>query len=179
MLLPSSFTLLTLEEAGCTEDLAEEQTTLEGNSLQKAEYVFKHYGVPCFADDTGLEVFALDGKPGVHSARYAGEAADSKANIELLLRNMEEVEERHAQFRTVITLVTSRKTKQFEGVVKGKILREITGEGGFGYDPVFVPKGYDQSFSQMTATEKNAISHRGKAVEKLVNYLVSHENALI
>ncbi len=178
MLLPERFTLLTLAQAGCTETLAEDQTTLEGNSLQKAEYVFKEYGIPCFADDTGLEVFALDGQPGVYSARYAGEAADSQDNINLLLQNMEGIEERQAQFRTVITLVTSRKTKQFEGLVKGRILDEITGDGGFGYDPVFVPKGHDRTFSQMLPEEKNAISHRGQAVEKLVNYLVSHENAL-
>lgn len=179
MLLPESFTLLTLQEIGCDESLAEDQTTLEGNSLQKAEYVFKHYGVPCFADDTGLEVFALDGAPGVYSARYAGPAADSQDNIDLLLRNLEGVQERQAQFRTVITLVTPKKTRQFEGVVKGRILEERTGSGGFGYDPVFVPKGHEQSFSEMSAAEKNAISHRGKAVEKLVDYLVSHENTLI
>ncbi len=177
-LLPESFTLLTLQEIGCEEELAEEQSTLEGNSYQKADYVFKNYGVPCFADDTGLEVFALDGEPGVHSARYSGPASDSEANIKLLLKNMEDIKERQAQFRTVITLRTPRKTKQFEGAVKGKILKEEVGAGGFGYDPVFVPKGFDQTFSEMSAAEKNSISHRGKAIEKLVNYLVTHENEL-
>ncbi len=178
-MLPDSFTLLTLDQVGCSEELAEEQSTLEGNSLQKAEYVFKNYGVPCFADDTGLEVFALDGAPGVYSARYAGPAADSSANISLLLKNLEGISERQAQFRTVITLVTEKKTRQFEGTVKGKIRKEEVGFGGFGYDPVFEPKGYDKTFSEMTAAEKNAISHRGIAVEKLVKYLVNHENDLI
>ena len=178
MLLPEHFNLVTLDQIGCSEELAEDQTTLEGNSLQKAEYVFKNYGVPCFADDTGLEVFALDGQPGVYSARYAGPASDSQANMKLLLENMAGVKERHAQFRTVITLVTAKKTKQFEGLVKGVILDEQVGEGGFGYDPLFVPKGYSETFSQMSAAEKNAISHRGKAVEKLVDYLVTHEKEL-
>lgn len=178
-LLPSDFTLLTLEQVGCREELAEDQTTLEGNSLQKAEYVFKKFGVPCIADDTGLEVFALDGDPGVYSARYAGPAADSTDNIMLLLKNMEDIKERQAQFRTVITLVTEKKTKQFEGVITGHILREPSGKGGFGYDPVFVPKGDDRTFSDMTAQEKNEISHRGKAIKKLVDYLVTHQEKLI
>lgn len=177
-LLLSDFTLLTLEQVGCDEELAEDQTTLEGNSLQKAEYVFKKFGVPCIADDTGLEVFALDGEPGVYSARYAGPAADSSDNIKLLLKNMAEVKERQAQFRTVITLVTEKKTKQFEGVIQGHILRESSGEGGFGYDPVFVPKGDERTFSEMTPKEKNDISHRGKAVKKLVEYLVTHKDKL-
>jgi XTP/dITP diphosphohydrolase len=178
-LLPSDFTLLTLDQIGCVEELAEDQTTLEGNSLQKAEYVFKKFGVPCIADDTGLEVFALDGDPGVYSARYAGPAADSRDNITLLLKNMEDIKERQAQFRTVITLVTEKKTRQFEGVITGHILRETSGKGGFGYDPVFIPKGDDRTFSDMTAQEKNRISHRGQAIKKLVDYLVTHQEKLI
>jgi XTP/dITP diphosphohydrolase len=178
-LLPEHFVLLTLEEIGCIEELREDQTTLEGNSLQKAEYVFKKFGVPCIADDTGLEVFALDGKPGVYSARYAGPAADSQANIQLLLENMQDIHERQAQFKTVITLVTDKKTKQFEGSVQGHITESPSGKSGFGYDPVFVPKGFEMTFSEMTPKEKNAISHRGKAIEKLVKYLVNHKNELI
>lgn len=170
-LLPDGFSLLSLEDIGCREELREEQSTLEGNSLQKAQYVFDAYGVPCFADDTGLEVFALDGAPGVYSARYAGLENNSEKNMDLLLANLKDVEERQAQFRTVITLVTSKRMKQFEGVVKGMIRESRSGKGGFGYDPVFEPKGYKVTFSEMSRDEKNSISHRGIAVRKLVDFL--------
>ncbi|MEM7106779.1 MAG: RdgB/HAM1 family non-canonical purine NTP pyrophosphatase [Bacteroidota bacterium] len=171
-MLPDSIQLLSLSEVGCNEELAENQNTLEGNSHQKAEHVHKTYGVACFADDTGLEVFALDGAPGVFSARYAGIERDSTANMELLLRNLEGKEDRKAQFRTVITFVSQEgKTKQFEGVVQGIITHKAHGSQGFGYDPIFKPKGKDKTFAQMTPYEKNAISHRAVAVEKLVRYL--------
>lgn len=170
-ILGNEFEVLSLSDIGCAEELPEKQKTIEGNSLQKAEYVLKKYGIPCFADDTGLEVHYLDGAPGVYSARYAGEAKDDEANIKLLLKNMEGVKDRKAQFKTIITWVTPKKTKQFEGIVKGKILTHKQGVGGFGYDPIFQPVGQDVSFAQMTGPQKNLISHRGKAMEKLVKYL--------
>ncbi|MEM6522538.1 MAG: RdgB/HAM1 family non-canonical purine NTP pyrophosphatase [Bacteroidota bacterium] len=174
-ILPESIQLLNLAGVGCTEDLAEDQSTLEGNSHQKAEYVNKKYGSACFADDTGLEVFALDGEPGVYSARYAGLERDSMANMRLLLNNLEGKEDRKAQFRTVITFVSNEgKTKQFEGVVKGVIAHEPKGNQGFGYDPIFIPQGQKRTFAQMTPYEKNSISHRAIAVDKLVKYLIKH-----
>jgi XTP/dITP diphosphohydrolase len=170
-ILGDEFEVLSLDDIGCTEELPETQKTIEGNSLQKAEYVLKKYGIPCFADDTGLEVHYLDGAPGVFSARYAGEQRDDNANINLLLKNMDGVKDRKAQFKTIITWVTPKKIKQFEGIVKGKILTHRQGTGGFGYDPIFQPTGQDVSFAQMTGAQKNLISHRGKAMEKLVKYL--------
>ena len=132
----------------------------------------KKYHVPCFADDTGLEVFCLDGAPGVFSARYAGESRDTVANMALLLKNLKGKEDRKAQFRTVITFINEGgKSKQFEGIVRGKIAEEQKGKGGFGYDPIFVPKGYDKTFAQMSADEKNTISHRAIATERFVKYL--------
>lgn len=173
-LLPSHIRLVGLADIGCTEELREDQKTLEGNSHQKADYVYQNYKVSCFADDTGLEVFALDGEPGVRSARYAGEARSNEDNINLLLKNLEGKENRNAQFRTVVTLILNGKTKQFEGIVKGEIIRERVGNEGFGYDPVFIPKGYDKTFAQMTVEEKNRISHRGIAIRKLIEYLSTH-----
>ena len=171
-MLPASVEVVSLAEIGCEEELAEDQNTLEGNSHQKAEYVYKKYGVPCFADDTGLEVYALDGEPGVYSARYAGAQRDNMANIQLLLEKLRGKDNRMAQFRTVITLINpSGKVKQFEGVVKGTILAEMKGTEGFGYDPVFAPKGFRQTFAEMPSDQKNAISHRGKAIRKLVDFL--------
>ncbi|MTI22041.1 non-canonical purine NTP diphosphatase [Fulvivirga sp. RKSG066] len=169
-LLPD-FHILSLKDIGHSGDLPEDQNTLEGNSHQKAEYVFKNYNVDCFSDDTGLEVFALDGEPGVYSARYAGVHHDSEANMRLLLDKMADIGDRSAQFRTVITLILDGKVKQFEGVVKGTILKSKAGEKGFGYDPIFQPKGFDSSFAEMSSEEKNKISHRGEAVKKLVQYL--------
>lgn len=173
-LLPEHINLLSLEDIGCQEELREDQNTLEGNSYQKAEYVFNNYNIPCFADDTGLEVYALDGEPGVRSARYAGDARNTEANIDLLLKKLQGMENRNAQFRAVLTLILPDKTKQFEGVVRGEIIDERAGRGGFGYDPVFRPKGYEQTFAEMGLDEKNKISHRGIAVRKLVDYLSTH-----
>ena len=172
-LLEGKIKLLSLKDIGCEEELAENQKTLEGNSLQKAEYVCKNYNVDCFADDTGLEVIALDGAPGVYSARYAGEERDSVKNMMLLLKNLEDKENRKAQFRTVISLCIDGKMKQFEGVVKGAIATEFKGNKGFGYDPIFIPDGYATTFAEMSLEEKNEISHRGIAVQKLVTYLMA------
>lgn len=172
--LLADFKILSLSDIGHSGDLPEDQKTLEGNSHQKAEFVRDKYNINCFSDDTGLEVFALDGEPGVYSARYAGVHHDSEANMKLLLQNLGDLKDRSAQFRTVITFMFDKKVKQFEGVVKGTILKEKRGEKGFGYDPIFVPKGFDKSFAEMTAEEKNNVSHRGEAVRKLVNYIQTH-----
>ncbi|MBD5214859.1 MAG: non-canonical purine NTP diphosphatase [Bacteroidales bacterium] len=167
-----NFEILSLKEIGCNEDIPETGSTLDENSLIKARYVRTHYGYDCFADDTGLEVEALSGAPGVRSARYApGPGHDSQANMELLLRNMADKANRRARFRTVITLITDEGERQVEGVVEGTIARTPSGEGGFGYDPVFVPEGEQRSFAMMSAREKNAISHRGRAVEALLPLL--------
>jgi XTP/dITP diphosphohydrolase len=163
--------LLTLSDIGCEEELAEEQETLEGNSLQKAEYVFRKYKVNCFADDTGLEVKSLNGAPGVYSARYAGLQRNADDNINLLLKNMIGAVNREAQFRTVITLVVETGVHQFEGIVKGEIINERRGVKGFGYDPVFLPDGFKKTLAEMTMEEKNKISHRAKAMQKLVDFL--------
>lgn len=169
------FEIVGLTEIGCTEEIPETGKTLEENSKIKATHVAEHYGVGCFADDTGLEVEALNGDPGVYSARYAGDNRDNKANIDLLIKNLLSFENKAARFRTVITLILDGEMHQFDGVVNGKIIDEWRGEGGFGYDPVFVPDGYNQTFAQMTAEQKNDISHRGRAVTKLVNFLKDRE----
>ncbi|MDE5608709.1 MAG: RdgB/HAM1 family non-canonical purine NTP pyrophosphatase [Muribaculaceae bacterium] len=167
-----SFEILSLKEIGCDEDIPETGSTLDENSHIKARYVKTRYGYDCFADDTGLEVEALDGDPGVRSARYApGIGHDSQANMELLLRNMAGKDDRRARFRTVITLITDAGEQQVEGIVEGHIARTPSGEGGFGYDPVFVPVGEERSFALMSAAEKNAISHRGRAVAALLPLL--------
>lgn len=170
-LLGNEYTLLSLEDIGCKAELPEDQNTLEGNSLQKAEYVYKNFGIDCFADDTGLEVAALNGSPGVFSARYAGPEKDTRKNMALLLKNLQSKENKAARFRTVITLITGGKAKQFEGIVKGRIAEENKGSEGFGYDPIFIPEGYDKTFAEMTKAEKNEISHRSLAIRKLVAYL--------
>lgn len=170
-LLVDSIDLVSLKDIGCVEEIEETQDTIAGNSYQKAHYIFNKYGVPVFADDTGLEVEALNGEPGVKSARYAGDQRDNEANIQLLLSNLANKPNRNAQFKTVITLITDREEVQFEGIVKGTIVQEKMGDKGFGYDPIFVPEGYDVSFAQMSLEDKNAISHRGLAVKKLVDYL--------
>lgn len=172
-ILGDDFEVVGLTDIGCTEEIIEDGKTLNENSLIKAEHVFKHYGISCFADDTGLEVDALDGAPGVYSARYAGEPSDSTKNIQLLLGNLKDKENRKARFRTVVTLILNGEQTQFEGEVQGIIVEELKGEGGFGYDPVFVPEGETRTFSEMSSNEKNAISHRGRAVAKLVDYLQS------
>lgn len=169
--LGSDFQLVGLEEIGCTVELPEEQPTLEGNSFQKAEYVYKNFGVSCFADDTGLEVEALQGAPGVYSARYAGEQRSAEDNMKLLLKNLSTSQNRKARFKTVITLITPEFTKQFEGTVTGQIIQEHRGTGGFGYDPIFLPDGYNKTLAEMSMEEKNAISHRARAVNKLIEFL--------
>jgi XTP/dITP diphosphohydrolase len=170
-ILGSSFSFLSLEDIGCREELPETQDTLEGNALEKARFVFDRYRIPCFADDTGLEVKALNGEPGVYSARYAGPAREAEANMDLLLENLQDKSERNARFRTVIALIDDQGEHLFEGTVEGTIIDEKRGTGGFGYDPIFKPKGYTQTFGEMPLSEKNQISHRAKAVEKLCEYL--------
>ena len=173
--LGDGFTLLTPRDCGVTEEIPEEQETLEGNASQKAHYLHDRTGLDCFADDTGLEVEALGGAPGVHSARYATDGHDFAANNRLLLKNLEGVENRRARFRTVISLILNGEEHLFEGRVEGRILDRETGHEGFGFDPLFVPDGCERSFAEMSAEEKNAVSHRGRAVRKLAAWL--HENA--
>jgi XTP/dITP diphosphohydrolase len=171
-ILGSRFTVKSLKEIGCEADIPETADTLEGNALMKARFLYEKYGVDCFADDTGLEVTALGGAPGVHTARYAGNH-DSEANMNKLLNELEKKSDRSAQFRTVIALIIEGKEFLFEGIVKGTIAKEKAGDGGFGYDPIFIPDGFTQTFSQMGNDSKNHISHRALAVEKLYNYLNS------
>lgn len=163
--------ILSLSDIGCNDDIPETADTLQGNALIKARYISEKYGVNCFADDTGLEVDALDGAPGVYSARYAGEECNSEANMQKLLQNLTGKSERSAQFRTVIALIINGDEKLFNGVVKGRISTEKLGDSGFGYDPIFIPEGFSESFAQMSAEQKNSISHRFRATEKLSNYL--------
>lgn len=167
------FEIVSLQEIGCHEELPETQTTLEGNSNQKAMYVWQNYNVNCFADDTGLEVEALNGEPGVYSARYAGEKCSFQDNVNLLLKNMEGVKNRDAKFRTVITLILDGGVSQFEGAVEGKITETPSGSDGFGYDPIFLPHEKSVTFAEMDMEEKNSISHRGRATEKLVAFLLT------
>ena len=188
-ILGDDFEVLSLSDIGCHEDIPETSDTLEGNAMQKAQYVFDKYGYDCFADDTGLEVDALGGEPGIYSARYAaldGDDSishDSEANMAKLLRKLEGVENCKARFRTVIALITTKDNSPsligregvglllFEGIVNGSIIRERRGGEGFGYDPIFQPKGYDQTFAELGSEIKNHISHRARAVEKLAHYL--------
>lgn len=165
-----------LEEVGCYDDIPETADTLEGNALLKARYMYNHYGVDCFADDTGLEVEALNGQPGVFTARFGqmngyGNSHDADANMQCLLDKLQGKENRKARFRTVIALVCEGKEYIFEGIVEGEILTEKSGQEGFGYDPIFSPEGKGISFAEMSAEEKNQISHRGRAVEKLIAWL--------
>ena len=170
-MLPAGICLRSLDEIGCTEEIPETAPTLEGNARLKAEYVRNRYGYDCIADDTGLEVEALGGAPGVYSARYAGPQADARANTERLLQAMKRVDRRHARFRTVIALTEGDSCRFFEGVVEGEITESPRGEGGFGYDPVFRPVGHDRTFAEFSTDEKNRISHRGKAFRALQAYL--------
>lgn len=169
--LQGLYEVVGLQEIGCQEELPETQETLEGNSRQKAAYVWDHYGVSCFADDTGLEVMALGGEPGVYSARYAGPQRSSEDNMALLLQRLQGKEDRSARFRTVITLVLDGVYHTFEGIAKGSIATAYSGEQGFGYDPIFCPEGEERTFAQMSMAEKNAISHRGRAVSALLDFL--------
>ncbi len=175
LLLPAGLELLSLADIGCAEELPETQETLEGNARQKARYVWEHYGVPCFADDTGLEVNALAGAPGVYSARYAGPQRRAEDNVARLLQELSGHADRTAQFRTVVALVGLNPTEElFAGAVQGHIAPEVRGGGGFGYDPVFVPEeGDGRTFAEMSLAEKNGLSHRARAVARLVSHLAS------
>lgn len=167
--------LLSLKDIGSNEEIPEDQATLEGNASQKAFYIYNKYGYNCFADDTGLEIEALNGEPGVYSARYAGEEKSAEANMDKVLAGLLKIKNRNARFRTVISLVIDGVEKQFEGIVEGSILNEKRGISGFGYDPIFQPTGFSKTFAEMNLTDKNKISHRGRAVEKLVFYLKNVE----
>ncbi len=171
-ILPSQFEIVGLKDIGCLEDIPETSTTIEGNSILKANYVFENYGIACFADDSGLEIDALNGAPGVLSARYAGPQRSNKDNIDLVLSNLSSSNNRDARFKTVITYKSSDSEIQFEGIIDGEITDDIFGEGGFGYDPIFRPKGYNKTFAEMGAAQKNKISHRGIAVRKLHRFLL-------
>lgn len=166
------YTIVGLKEIGCTQDIPETADTLEGNALLKSTFVQKHFGFNCFADDTGLEVEALERRPGVYSARYAGEQCDFEANIQKLLSELSDKQNRKARFRTVISLLVNEQSYFFEGIVEGTITESRRGTAGFGYDSVFVPEGHELTFAEMSQIQKNQISHRGKAVEKLAQYLL-------
>ena len=166
--------LLSLKDIQCFDDIPETADTLEGNARQKARYIADKYGMDCFADDTGLEVEALNGAPGVFSARYAGDGHDSEANMQKLLKELEGKENRKAQFRTAICLIMNGEEHLFEGIVKGEIISGKKGSQGFGYDPIFVPEGYDLTFSELGNDIKNTISHRARAVERLCRFLLEH-----
>ncbi|HOI88328.1 MAG TPA: non-canonical purine NTP diphosphatase [Lentimicrobium sp.] len=170
-ILKDKYRLLSLSEIGCLDDIPETSNTIEGNALQKARFIFEKFGVGCFADDTGLEVDVLDGRPGVFSARYAGEGCSYNDNVVKLLGELQGLQNRNARFRTVIALISNGKEHLFEGIINGHITDRPLGKAGFGYDPVFVPEGYDQTFAEMTFDLKNRISHRAIAVEKLAGWL--------
>lgn len=172
-LIPQHIKLLSLEDIGCLEDVPETQTTIEGNAKQKAEYIKTNYGYDCFADDTGLEVQALNGDPGVYSARYAGEQRNADDNINKLLNELKPHANRHAQFKTVIALHLNGKLQTFTGICEGDITQTKQGDKGFGYDPIFKAKGYTKTFAEISLEEKNTIGHRGKAVKQLIDFLNS------
>lgn len=174
--LGEGYELVTLKEVGITEDIPETGATLNENASLKARYVYNRTGLDCFADDTGLEVEALNGAPGVHSARYATDGHDFKANNRKLLHELQGADNRRARFRTVISLIRGGVEQHVEGIVEGTIAREESGAEGFGYDPLFIPTGHDRSFAEMSAEEKNAISHRGRAVAKLATILQNRED---
>lgn len=170
-LMPEGIEVLSLKDVNCLEELPETSDTLEDNAAQKAFYVFDNYGHNCFADDTGLEIEALDGRPGVYSARYAGEDCNAEDNMQKVLKEMKGEFNRDASFRTIVSLVIDGEEFSFEGEVEGQIIPEKWGEKGFGYDPIFLADGYKKSFAQMTMEEKGAISHRGQSVKKLIQFL--------
>jgi len=173
-LLPSHIKLVSLEEIGCVEDIPETQDTIEGNAIQKADYIKTHYGLDCFADDTGLEVMDLDGAPGVYSARYAGPQRNADDNMNLLLSELASKDNRSARFKTVIAMHFQGEFITFEGICEGEITKSKTGTEGFGYDPIFQPKSFEKTFAEISLDEKNRIGHRGKAVSKLVTYFITH-----
>lgn len=169
--LPEAVELVSLKEIGCHEEIAETATTIKGNAVLKAEYIKNNYGLDCFADDTGLEVEALHGEPGVYSARYAGPQRNDENNLKKLLHNLRDQPHRRAHFKTVFALAIGEQQKTFTGICKGEILPQKRGSDGFGYDPIFQPKGFKKSFAEMSSESKNEISHRGKALHQLINYL--------
>lgn len=170
-LMGNSIELLSLDEISCKEDIPETSDTIAGNALQKAQYVYDKYGYNCFADDTGLEISALNGEPGIYSARYAGGQRDANDNMDKVLLGLEAKEDKSAHFKTVIALIIDGDEALFEGIAEGEITTTKSGSEGFGYDPIFQPKGYDVTFSEMSLDEKNKISHRGKATKLLIDYL--------
>jgi XTP/dITP diphosphohydrolase len=170
-MLPASIELITPEDLGCTEELPETQETLEGNSLQKAQFLYDHYHTSCFADDTGLEIESLNGEPGVYSARYAGPQRNAEDNMRLVLAKLNGLSHRKARFRTVITLILDQKRHVFEGILEGTIIDSPKGEHGFGYDPIFVPLNGHRTLAEYAMAEKNEISHRALAFKKLVQFL--------
>jgi len=172
-LMPKGIELLSLEEIGCSEDIPETSPTIEGNAIQKADYVKEKYGYDCFADDTGLEVAALNGAPGVYSARYAGEEKSSDANIEKLLKELQNKEDRSARFKTVIALHFEGQLHTFTGICSGNVIFERKGLQGFGYDPVFQPEGKEVTFAEIELSEKSKISHRARATQQLIDFLAS------
>ena len=170
-LVPNTIQIVSLEDIGCTEDIPETADTIEGNAILKANYVTEKYGYDCFADDTGLEVEALNGAPGVYSARYAGEQKDANDNMDKLLSELKDKSNRKANFKTVIVLNLNGKQNLFTGIINGKIIEEKIGTNGFGYDPIFVADGYEKTFAELTMEEKSTISHRGIAVKELILFL--------
>ena len=170
-LVPNTIQIVSLEDIGCTEDIPETADTIEGNAILKANYVTEKYGYDCFADDTGLEVEALNGAPGVYSARYAGEQKDANDNMDKLLSELKDKSNRKANFKTVIALNLNGKQNLFTGIINGKIIDEKIGTNGFGYDPIFVADGFDKTFAELSMEEKSTISHRGIAVKELILFL--------
>lgn len=171
-LLPESIQLVSLEDIGCLEDIPETADTIEGNAILKADYVSQKYGYDCFADDTGLEVEALNGEPGVYSARYAGEQKNANDNMDLLLSKLRSENNRNAQFKTVVALNLNGQQHLFTGIARGKITTEKSGDQGFGYDPIFLPEGFTQTFAEISLQQKGQISHRGKAIRQLIDFLL-------
>ena len=174
-MLPSSIQLLSLKDINCFDEIDETETTLEGNAQLKADYITNNFGYNCFADDTGLEVESLEGKPGVYSARFAGEPSNSENNMQKLLSELNSVNNRKAQFRTAVALNLNNENYLFEGICKGEILHQKKGEKGFGYDPIFIPDNYTKSFAELPLEIKQKIGHRGKAIRSLITYLKSHK----
>ena len=170
-ILPKKFNIKSLKDLNYFEDVPENETTIEGNAIFKAKYIYKKFNINVFADDTGLEVEALNGLPGVHSARYAGKTRNSEKNIKKLLKNLKNIKNRNARFKTVIALIIDNKLHIFSGIVEGYILDSPMGNNGFGYDPIFCPNGFDKSFAELTLKEKNLISHRSLAMKKLIDFI--------
>ena len=173
-MLEGQYEVVCLDDIGCTEDIIEDADTLEGNAFIKANYVYQNYQLDCFADDTGLEIESLNGAPGVYTARYAGPEKDNQANMQKVMDELAGKSERAAQFRTAVCLIQGGTTIHFEGIAQGHIATEKSGQEGFGYDPIFIPEGEERTFAEMTQQEKNALSHRGRAIQQLIAYL--HRN---